>query len=179
MAKDHYQELRSVFNRAALEREGYYDSECKLVFARHTIWQHLNRFYILSILRRFKQKKELHTCLDAGCGMGDFSHLLGKRLPYKKVHGIDFSEEMIGLARKKYDVQRNPWLSFSKEDLSKRLSFQDASYDLSVCLNVLHQFLPEDQKSLIAELCRVSKDLVILEIKRYHFIPRLLTGYRA
>jgi ubiquinone/menaquinone biosynthesis C-methylase UbiE len=177
--KSYYKNISSIFNELASEHEGFYDGKKGAPRKKHTIWQYINRYYITSILDRLTQKQRFTSLLDAGCGMGDFTYLLGRRYHFETVHGIDFSDEMLTIARAKYNRERAPFLEFSNHDLSKPLVLQDNAFDICMCLNALHHILPEDQKNLINELCRVSKKLVIIEIKCFHLLWQKTTNYKA
>ena len=172
---NYYEKVEKIFSDIAIRHDGYYDSGKLTHCKRHTVWQYLNRFYIISIVRRYTNRYKFESCLDAGCGMGDFAFTLGNRYHFRRVVGIDFSEGMLQVAREKHKA---PFLSFLRQDLSKGLSIKDRAFDLTICLNTLHHILHDDQGKVINELCRVSKTMVILEIKRYHPLSNVLTGYK-
>ncbi len=57
--------------------------------------------------------------LDIGCGDGKVTAAIAARLPGGRVVGVDNSDDMISLARKRYHEASNPNLRFQKEDATK------------------------------------------------------------
>ncbi len=171
----YYRRLRAVFDDIARTRGGYYDGQPGS--EGHTLWQRLNRRHIENILSSLAGTRSLESCLDIGCGIGDFSHFLSRRFDLWRVHGVDFSPSVVDIARERYG-QRGA-LSFSVENVASGLSFSDREFDVVCCLNVFHHLLPADQEAAIGHLCRVADEVVVLEVKRFHILHRLLTGYRA
>lgn len=84
------------------------------------------------------------TLLDAGCGSGYYYWSLAKRLPAFEYHGLDYTPELIELARQEVcsrarDVKPEQFKADAIENL-------DAQYDNVLCFNVLtnspHYLLP-------------------------------------
>ncbi len=173
----YYRRLRGVFDDIARTRGGYYDAAPESKQRRHTLWQRLNRGHIKKILAPLVSSNALRTCLDVGCGMGDFSRELHRHFDFERVRGVDFSAAVVDVARARYG--RHPALSFSVGNVVSGLSFSDREFDVVCCLNVFHHLLPADQDAAIGHLCRVANQVVVLEVKRFHILHRLLTGYRA
>ncbi|HOP26664.1 MAG TPA: class I SAM-dependent methyltransferase [Candidatus Sabulitectum sp.] len=73
---------------------------------------------------------EGRTVLDAGCGTGYLTALLAGR--GADVVGVDFSSEMISIARK-----RNPGIRFEVDSCTDLQTIQDNAYDLLVSNYVL------------------------------------------
>ena len=67
--------------------------------------------------------------LDVGCGTGELAFLISKK--GAKVKGIDYSEEGIDIAKKKY---RHSNLSYELVDVSKKIS---GKYDVIVSIGTL------------------------------------------
>ncbi len=173
----YYRRIRGVFDDIARTRGGYYDARPESKQRRHTLWQRLNRGHIKRILSPLVAGRGSRSCLDVGCGMGDFSHDLNRRFGFERVHGVDFSPSVVEVARARYGQRAA--LSFSVGDVASGLSFTDREFDVVCCLNVFHHLLPADQDAAIGHLCRVANHVVVLEVKRFHILHRLLTGYRA
>ena len=72
-------------------------------------------------------KNNQSKILDAGCGTGLVGQILYKN-NYKNIVGVDFSQEMIDRALKK-----NVYQSLSLCDLTKKLEFEDGSFDAIIC----------------------------------------------
>ncbi|KAK5128313.1 hypothetical protein LTR85_002980 [Meristemomyces frigidus] len=71
--------------------------------------------------------------LDAGCGSGAVGIELAK-LGAKAIDGVDLSPGMLGIARK-----AGAYRNLETADLSKRLRFDENSYDALVCCGTLTQ----------------------------------------
>lgn len=175
----YYQRLREVFDDIAHTRDGYYDAPAGSPDRRHTFWQRLNRGHIRRILTPLMGDGSLRSYLDVGCGRGDFSHELAQQFELDRVHGIDLSAAVVEVAQSSYGRDSAPVMAFSVADVTSGLSFADRAFDIVGCLNVFHHLLPADQIAAIGHLCRVADRLVLLEVKRFHILHRLLTGYRA
>ncbi len=101
--------------------------------------------------------KEFLTCctgnvLDLGSGSG--RHLT--KIKGGKMYLVDFSEEMIKLAKKKATKLKVPG-EFIVADISKNLPFKDNFFDYAISISALHCLPPEYHKKAIAELYRVMK----------------------
>lgn len=93
-------------------------------------------------------KYEFQTCLDIGCGTGNLLSRLGKERQFARLYGIDLSEEMITVAKRKLR---------DKADLrvadSERLPFESGKFDLITCTYSFHHY--PDPKAVLAEMRRV------------------------
>ncbi len=85
--------------------------------------------------------------LDLGCGTGRLTDLLLNN--GGEVSGIDVSEKMLEVARKKY-----PWVNFAQAD-AENLPFKDDEFDVVVSAFVIVHF--KDLQKLFDEVCRVLK----------------------
>ena len=65
--------------------------------------------------------------LDAGCGTGLVGEILSKN-NFKNIEGVDFSEEMLSIAN-----QKNIYKSLNLLDLTKKLAYNDNSFDAIIC----------------------------------------------
>ncbi len=95
------------------------------------------------------------TILDAACASGYYSEVI-KALDSRKIQyqGCDYSKAMIETAKAIY-----PEIKFDEEDLTN-LSYSDASFDVVMASGIL-EHIP-DYKKAISELCRVSRNYIIL-----------------
>lgn len=98
--------------------------------------------------------------LDAGCGNGYWSRRLAKTA--KKVVGIDFTEELIGIANSK---PLGPNLEFKQGNL-KKLEFSDGDFDIVLGNMVLMDV--DDLDKVIGELARVLKPKGVLVASIIH-----------
>ncbi|MDF1753787.1 MAG: ubiquinone/menaquinone biosynthesis methyltransferase [Verrucomicrobiales bacterium] len=93
------------------------------------------------------------VCLDLASGTGDITKRLTEKYPDSQVIGLDLSEEMVSLARKRFqDSQEN--LSFQVGDIGK-LPFPDNSIDIVTGGYALRN-VPQLQVAL-DEIARVMK----------------------
>lgn len=87
--------------------------------------------------------------LDLCTGTGDLAGILYKEFPQSNVVGVDFSQNMLNVARKKY-----PNIEFLSCDCSQ-LPFEGEQYDLCVISFGLRN--TEDIKKVLGEIYRVMK----------------------
>ena len=90
--------------------------------------------------------------LDLGSGTG--RHLT--KINNGKMYLIDFSEEMINLAKKKATKLKIS-AEFIVADISKELPFQDNFFDYAISISAIHCLQPQNHKKTISELYRVMK----------------------
>jgi len=65
-------------------------------------------------------------CLDLACGTGDVTFLLSKKYPRGEIVGLDLTESMLGIARKRNCYSN---VTFKKGDMSQT-GFQNGSVDI-------------------------------------------------
>lgn len=90
--------------------------------------------------------------LDVGCGTGNFSLKLASQ--EVAVTGIDISEEMLKLARRKAALNPELKLEFKWMDFN-RLEFEDESFDGVISMTALE--FAQDPARVYAEMYRVVK----------------------
>lgn len=111
------------------------------------------------------------TVLDVGCGSGRVGFLLAKN--GAKVTGMDYSQNMINLAKKYQATQRLPNIEFIHDDLLQFSS--DKRYDISIALGVIDYV--ENPREFLFKMNTLtkSKSIVIFPIKySYNSLPRKL-----
>src|SRR5581483_9656225 len=89
--------------------------------------------------------------LDAGCGSGGFLHWLVDRGSFRSVAGIDVAGAAVELARK-----RVPGADLRVAPLAA-IPFDDASFDLVICNDVLQHVDESELARSLAELRRVLR----------------------
>lgn len=87
--------------------------------------------------------------LDICCGTGDLSRIIKKIQPNAQVTGIDFSEKMLAIAKKKYSK-----INFLQGDATK-LPFEDSMFDYVVMGFGLRNIL--NAEKAVEEVYRVLK----------------------
>jgi ubiquinone/menaquinone biosynthesis C-methylase UbiE len=95
--------------------------------------------------------------IDAGCGTGYGSEILAAA-GARKVTGIDISEDAVAAAKASSSHARSEFRLASLHELP----FEDASFDLAVCFEVIEHV--EDQPRAIGQLRRVLKQDGVLAI---------------
>lgn len=89
------------------------------------------------------------SVLDICCGTGDLSGIIKKIQPNAQVTGIDFSEKMLAIAKKKYSK-----INFLQGDATK-LPFEDSMFDYVVMGFGLRNIL--NAEKAVEEVYRVLK----------------------
>jgi ubiquinone/menaquinone biosynthesis C-methylase UbiE len=106
-----------------------------------------------SLIKTFLYKRNNLKILDAGCGPGAMLPTLAK---YGDVVGIDISEEALKYAGKRGKV--------IKGDITK-LDFEDNTFDLVICMDVLYHMWVKDEIDALKEFNRVLKNGGILLLR--------------
>lgn len=93
--------------------------------------------------------------LDVGCGTGIATFELMKKTDGKGTfYGIDLSQKMINLARKRALECNQTNVEFSKGNAEK-IDYPESSFDLIVCNQVFHWII--NKKAVLKEMFRVLK----------------------
>ncbi len=108
----------------------------------------------LSFVKEYLNKTR-GTLLIEGCGSGRHSIIASKN---HKVTAIDFSEEMIRIAKSK-DSKSNYLIS----DV-RALPFKNKSFDNALSIAVLHHLKPTDLIKALKELKRTVKGSILLSV---------------
>jgi SAM-dependent methyltransferase len=124
-----------------------------------------------------------HHLLDIGFGGGLLLREALRRLPQGFVAGIDISEPMLTLARRRFADEMRSGRVEVKEGGASAIPYPDASFDRVAAVNTLH-FWPDPPGGL-REALRVLRPggrlIVILRPKEYleriRFTTRGFTGY--
>ena len=115
----------------------------------------------INSLKRYKPK----DILDVATGTGDFAILASKMLAPDKLTGIDISEGMLDVGRKKIDKNKlGSVVSFQKDDCLN-LSFADGSFDAVTVAYGIRNF--ENLERGLSEMLRVLRPggrLAIIEL---------------
>ena len=160
--KIHYELTRKYFRKNANFKEGYYTTknteEIKQEIGKRVMWN----IYSSSLDEILKNNHESKSVIDVGCGMGNFTLELVKREQFKNIVGIDFLKETLRLACENTKLFER--VNFIEGDLLK-IPFNDRSFDITICLNVLHHIHVKDFSNAIQELSRITNKYIILEIR--------------
>lgn len=91
--------------------------------------------------------------LDAGCGEGFYTMIIGELWPNCEVYAFDYDPKILKAAQK-WLGKNNPKIHWQKGDIT-RLPYQDNFFDKIICTEVL-EHVPDDKKAVL-ELYRVLK----------------------
>lgn len=138
----------------------------------------LNHFLSLNIDRYWRKKAvsllenlSVNTILDVATGTGDMITPLIKLNP-SKIYGLDLSEGMLRIARKKFPARiKNTKIEFIKGD-SEKLPFDDNVFDVETVAFGVRNF--ENTSTGLKEMHRVLKPggrVVILEFSKPTAFP--------
>ncbi len=90
--------------------------------------------------------------LDIGCGKGFLLFEIKKLLPNIKITGIDISKHAIECAPKEISKY------LSVYDATKKLNFEEKSFNLTISINTMHNFKIFDLINALREMSRVSQN---------------------
>lgn len=121
---------------------------------------------------RLAGSKNPHRVLDVATGTGDLALLINRQLKPERITGVDLSEEMLAIARKKADAAGvTDKITFECQDCLN-LSFADASFDAVTVAFGVRNF--EDIQKGIDEMYRVLAPegvLMVLELSTPERFP--------
>lgn len=170
---EHYRLTKQLFRQSALHKQGFYDAKPGQP-PRHTVWQLRVRRTVLSFVDvLLRDAPGILRVIDVGCGRGDFTIELARRYPsIREIWGTDFSPEALAIAA---GEAGQPGRIFFREADLREMPFEDNRFDLTVCINVLHHIHRDDLDRALAELARITRGDLVLEIKNrrnpyYRFI---------
>jgi SAM-dependent methyltransferase len=109
------------------------------------------KFFIESVL------KSGRTVLDVGCAAGGFSKIVRQYNKNLEYAGVDIAPQMISLAKKRFPEDKFYLCS------GEKLDFPDNSFDICICLGVLH--MTERWKELLSEAWRVCRNTILFDLR--------------
>ncbi len=111
--------VRSNFNNIAKKYDLFNDLNS---FGLHRIWKNSIAKIVNSI-----DKDDL-TCLDLCSGTGDITLRLSHLDKVQKVYSVDFSEEMLNIAKEK--IPNSKKVEFQSGDATDLMNFQNGTFDI-------------------------------------------------
>lgn len=154
-------DIKNIFNNIAPVYDEMNDA---LSLGIHKIWK------LMAV--KWSEPSPNDIGLDLCCGSGDLTFLLANKIHQGKVYGVDFSPQLLNIAREKSQSK-----SFSSEiewieaDVLK-LPFEDNYFncatmgyglrnviDISLCLQELYRVLKPKAKAAILDFHRPSDDI--------------------
>lgn len=153
--KDKKQQVEDMFDSIAPT----YDRLNRILSLRiDTIW----RKNVIKLLK----KQKPNNILDIATGTADLAIAMRDVKP-KKIVGLDLSEEMLQVGRKKINQKQLGNLIDMVKGDSENLQFEDQSFDAITCAFGARNF--GNLQAGLKEMCRVVKDdgqLIILEFSK-------------
>ena len=101
------------------------------------------------------------TVIDVGCHVG-YMVLQAKSLGAKHSTGVDFRDDVLSVADFVKDANRMPDVEFKTAWLK---DFPVASFDIVMCLGVLHKFEPPDYIKHLKQLCGMCRETLVIEMQ--------------
>ncbi|MBS0623557.1 MAG: class I SAM-dependent methyltransferase [Verrucomicrobia bacterium] len=120
------------------------------------------RFWVevVKTLKDFYQLTPQSSVLDIGCAKGFMLHDLRQEIPNIHIKGIDISEYAIHNCMEGV----RPFLCVAD---CRKLPFPDASFDLVVSINTVHNLEKEELKQSLQEIMRVTRKHAFITVDAY------------
>ena len=160
--KQHYELIKKYFIKNAANKKGYYRSKDINEIKKDIEKRSDLRNYISTLNKLVKMDNQIHSAVDIGCGMGNFILELVYTKKFKKIIGIDFLKDTMEIACENKKHFGN--VVFIQGNMLN-LPFKNNSFDLTVCINVLHHIHKEDFNLAIDELIRITDKYLMIEIR--------------
>lgn len=153
----------------------------------HTLSANIDRLWRRHVVRRVGRDNPSRI-LDVATGTGDLAIALARHLPTTTVTGIDLSEEMLAVARRKVEARGLSSRIQLKAGDAEQLPVADGSFDtvtvafgvrnfgdLDAGLRELHRVLRDGGKVVILEFSRPQNRLfrALYEWYAYRILPRI------
>jgi len=116
---------------------------------------------------------EGQNILDVACGTG--AQVFELASSAKEVTGIDLSESMIRKAEQTKQKRNISNVHFRVCDATGNWKFTDKQFDMAIITMALHQFPPENYKSILGEMNRVAQQIIIVDYAVP--LPKNITGW--
>ena len=163
----HYSMIKNYFIKDSTYKKNFYNFK-----NRKEIEQELKKLKIwkiyTSILDEILQNdKKISNVVDIGCGIGNFIFELTTRKQFKKIVGIDLLSETLKIAFDNQKYFKN--INFIQGDMLN-LPINDSSFNLTICLDSIHNIHKDDLWKAIQELTRITNKYLMIEIRNKDFI---------
>ena len=124
--------LKTVYSETSSSKlNKHYKNWANLYDTDMSSWGYAYPLQLNKILTNKLRLKKTIKILDAGCGTGYVAEVLNK-LNYKNITGIDFSEEMLAIARSKKIYKK-----LICQSLNEKIELRSKQFELIVCTGVL------------------------------------------
>jgi demethylmenaquinone methyltransferase/2-methoxy-6-polyprenyl-1,4-benzoquinol methylase len=163
------QEIKTLFNQIAPVYDSLNDS---LSLGLHRIWK------LMTV--KWSNPSPTSTALDLCCGSGDLTFLLAKQVTQGQVFGIDFSAQLLEIAKQKEATQTLSqsinWLEGDVLDLPFPPDYFDCAtmgyglrnvIDIPQCLREIKRVLKPNAKVAILDFHKPANDVIAQSQKWY------------
>ena len=124
--------LKTVYSETSASKlNKHYKNWANLYDKDMSSWGYAYPLQLNKILTNKLRLKKTIKILDAGCGTGYVAEVLNK-LNYKNITGIDFSEEMLAIARSKKIYKK-----LICQSLNEKIELRSKQFELIICTGVL------------------------------------------
>ena len=124
--------LKTVYSETSSSKlNKHYKNWANLYDTDMSSWGYAYPLQLNKILTNKLKLKKTIKILDAGCGTGYVAEVLNK-LNYKNITGIDFSEEMLAIARSKKIYKK-----LMCQSLNETIELRSKQFELIICTGVL------------------------------------------
>ncbi|MDC3143726.1 class I SAM-dependent methyltransferase [Pelagibacteraceae bacterium] len=124
--------LKTVYNETSSSKlNKHYKKWANLYDTDMSSWGYAYPVQLNKILTNKLKLKKTIKILDAGCGTGYVAEVLSK-LNYKNIIGIDFSEEMLAIAKSKKIYEK-----LICQSLNEKIELRSNQFELVICTGVL------------------------------------------
>ena len=124
--------LKTVYSETSSSKlNKHYKNWADLYDTDMSSWGYAYPLQLNKILTNKLKLKKTIKILDAGCGTGYVAEVLGN-LNYKNITGIDFSEEMLAIARSKKIYKK-----LMCQSLNEKIELRSKQFELIICTGVL------------------------------------------
>jgi ubiquinone/menaquinone biosynthesis C-methylase UbiE len=124
--------LKTVYSETSSSKlNKHYKNWANLYDTDMSSWGYAYPLQLNKILTNKLKLKKTIKILDAGCGTGYVAEVLSK-LNYKNIIGIDFSEEMLAIARSKKIYKK-----LMCQSLNETIELRSKQFELIICTGVL------------------------------------------
>ena len=124
--------LKTVYSETSSSKlNKHYKNWANLYDTDMSSWGYAYPLQLNKILTNKLKLKKTIKILDAGCGTGYVAEVLSK-LNYKNITGIDFSEEMLAIARSKKIYKK-----LICQSLNEKIELRSKQFELIICTGVL------------------------------------------
>jgi len=153
-------QFMNKLSQRELKEKIFFDSVAKkydknygynLPFTKYKISKKIDKF--ISLIEKFSylKKADKLNLLEVGCGTGEYTWRVAKKLKTDRILGLDISKNVLDLAKIKCNKYKN--VSFTRQSIYKT-TFKNNTFDVIYCFYTLHHV---DNRKFFEEISRILK----------------------